>query len=149
MLHQLVKTTTTDKKRLGRGYGSGKGGHTSSRGQKGQKSRSGYKPARSGWEGGQMPLSRRLPKLKGFSRGFIKSTRKEVSLSLSDLNVFKDGDTVSPDALLKLGVIYNKTKKLHVKILANGELNRKLVIEQIKVSAAAKAIIEAKGGKVS
>jgi large subunit ribosomal protein L15 len=73
MLNTLEKLKTKSKKRVGRGYGSMKGGHTAGRGQKGQKSRSGYTQPRPGFEGGQMPLSRRLPKFRGFTRGYFQS----------------------------------------------------------------------------
>jgi len=148
MLNQLSKATTRGKKRVGRGYGSGKGGHTSGRGQKGQKSRSGYKAARRGFEGGQMPLSRRLPKLKGFSRGFATSGTKYFVISLDTLNKFKDGETINPEILSKAGIIKNTSQKQQIKLLANGKLERKLSLENIKVSAQAKVKIEANGGSV-
>jgi large subunit ribosomal protein L15 len=85
MLNEL-KRSTKNSKRKGRGYGSGKGGHTVGRGQKGQTSRSGYKKPRPGFEGGQMPLSRRIPKLRGFTRGYFKSKDSKIVINLLTLS---------------------------------------------------------------
>jgi len=149
MLNKLKKHTTDKSKRVGRGYGSSKGGHTAGRGQKGQKSRSGYKPARRGFEGGAMPLSRRLPKLKGFRRAYFKSRANKVELSLTDLNDFKSGDTVSLESLQKMNLIPAKTSAKEIKILGNGTLDKKLTVKDIAVTASAKKQIEDKGGSVS
>ena len=125
--------------RVGRGIGSGTG-KTSGRGHKGQKSRSGG-GVRPGFEGGQMPLSRRLPK-----RGFTNIWKKEiVEVPLEALNVFEDGTEVTAELLWEAGII-NKMKD-GVKILNNGELNKKLTV-CVPASAAAAAAIEACGGKV-
>ena len=127
------------RKRVGRGPGSGKG-KTAGRGHKGQKSRSGYS-RRYGFEGGQMPLVRRIPK-----RGFTNIFRVEFEIvNLRDLErVFADGDTVSPEVLAEKGLIRAASKR--VKILADGELKKKLTVQAHKFSAAAKAGIEAVGG---
>lgn len=86
MLHDLPKIINVKHgRRVGRGIGSKKGGHTAGRGTKGQKSRSGYSEPRSGFEGGQMPLSRRIPKLKGFKRGFLKDKFPTATIKLSRL----------------------------------------------------------------
>ncbi|MBR2783688.1 MAG: 50S ribosomal protein L15 [Firmicutes bacterium] len=125
--------------RVGRGIGSGTG-KTSGRGHKGQKSRSGG-GVRPGFEGGQMPLSRRMPK-----RGFTNIWKKEiVEVPLEALNVFEDGTEVTAEMLWEAGII-NKMKD-GVKILNNGELNKKLTV-CVPASAAAAAAIEACGGKV-
>ena len=125
--------------RVGRGIGSGTG-KTSGRGHKGQKSRSGG-GVRPGFEGGQMPLSRRIPK-----RGFTNIWKKEiVEVPLEALNVFEDGTEVTAELLWEAGII-NKMKD-GVKILNNGELSKKLTV-CVPATAAAAAAIEACGGKV-
>lgn len=95
MLDKLVKIKSKSTRRVGRGYGSGRGGHTVGRGQKGQKSRSGYTQPRPGFEGGQMPLSRRLPKFKGFRRAFFKDNNGSVTISTDMLN--RSSDVVISD----------------------------------------------------
>jgi len=149
MLNNLGKTKNTkSSKRVGRGYGSSKGGHTAGRGMKGQKSRSGYKAPRKGWEGGAMPLSRRLPKLRGFTRGYFNAQITEYKFNVSDLNIFKDGETIDPLKLVETGFITGRSKKFSIKILGNGELEKKLDLVDLKVSKAAQEKIEAKGGSV-
>ena len=126
------------KKRVGRGPGSGHG-KTSSRGEKGQKSRSGYS-SQVGFEGGQMPLHRRLPK-----RGFTNIFKKEYDvLNLSDLEQFEAGSTVDREALTKAGVVRKSARG--VKVLGNGEITRKLTVHADKFSKSAKEKIEAAGG---
>jgi len=126
-------------RRLGRGTGTGRG-KTSGRGQKGQKARAASKK-RPGFEGGQMPLQRRVPK-----RGFSPLTRTRYALvSLSDLVRFDEGTEVTPELLFENGFL-RKVSDL-VKILANGELNTKLVVKAHKFSKQASAKIEAAGGK--
>ncbi len=134
--------------RKGRGYGSGKGGHTVGRGTKGQKSRSGYSRPRPGFEGGQMPLSRRLPKLRGFTRGFIKSTITKFQLQLSEVAEAVEGNTVDAVTLLEAGLIRPVSKKITVKILFDKDIDKKLTVEGIQVSKTAKAAIEKAGGEV-
>ncbi len=129
------------RKRVGRGPGSGSG-KTSGRGQKGQKSRSGVSiPA---WfQGGQSPLYRRLPK-----RGFNNARYREefATINLSDLNrYFNDGDIVSPELLKERGII--KKQLCGVKVLGNGELEKKLTIKANRFSTAAVTKIESAGGK--
>jgi large subunit ribosomal protein L15 len=129
-----------DRKRVGRGDGSGKGTY-SGRGSKGQKSRAGYK-MRPGFEGGQLPLIKRLPRLRGFTNPF----KTEYSLvSLAQLASFEAGSEVTPERLVEAGVI--KSLKKPVKVLAGGELKIALTVKANKFSAAAKAKIEAAGGK--
>lgn len=128
------------KKRLGRGIGSGTG-KTSGKGNKGQNSRSGG-GVRPGYEGGQTPLFKRLPK-----RGFTNVNRKEYAVvNVSDLNCFKEGTVVTVDLLKKNGLV----KKVYdgVKVLGNGELKVKLTVKANKFSASAEQIIVAAGGKI-
>ena len=132
--------STKNKKRIGRGPGSGTG-KTAAKGHKGQKARSGggVKP---GFEGGQMPLQRRLPK-----RGFTSLNKKEyVLVNLRDLDQFEAGSVVDLEVLGQAGLIANL--KDGVKILADGELAKALTVHAHKFSKAAAAKIEAAGGKV-
>ncbi len=129
------------RKRVGRGDGSGYGTY-SGRGCKGQKSRSGYS-MRPGFEGGQLPLIKRLPK----KRGFVNIFRIEYSVvNTGTLNMFESGSEVDPETLVKAGVI--KSLRRPIKILADGDVNHPLVVKANKFSTAAKAKIEAAGGKV-
>lgn len=126
------------KKRVGRGPGSGHG-KTSSRGEKGQKSRSGYSRML-GFEGGQMPLHRRLPK-----RGFTNIFKKEfVVVNLTDLERFEAGSTVDEGTLRDAGLI--KGRFAGIKVLGTGEITRKLTVHAHKFSKTAKERIEAAGG---
>jgi len=129
------------RKRVGRGDGSGRGTY-SGRGCKGQKSRAGYK-MRPGFEGGQLPLIKRLPQ----KRGFVNIFRTEYSIvNIDKLGIFEPGSEVTPEKLVAAGVV--KSLRRPIKILAAGEINHPLVIRANKFSAAAKAKIEAAGGKV-
>ena len=124
--------------RRGRGHGSGNG-MTAGKGHKGQKARSGA--PRPGFEGGQLPLYRRLPK-----RGFTNINSKDiVTISVSCLNVFDDGAEVTVAALMEKGII--KNPKDGVKILGNGELTKKLDVKVNAYSASAAEKIQAAGGK--
>ncbi|HIV87675.1 MAG TPA: 50S ribosomal protein L15 [Candidatus Pygmaiobacter gallistercoris] len=140
MLHELKPAAGASKpaKRKGRGAASGNG-KTAGYGHKGQKARSGAKKA--GFEGGQMPLQRRLPK-RGFNNIFATVY---TTVKVSDLNRFEDGAVVDTAALLKAGLI----KKVNdgVKVLGNGELTRKLTVEAAAFTASAKEKIEKAGGK--
>lgn len=128
------------RKRVGRGTSSGFG-KTSGRGTKGQLARQGGK-TRLGFEGGQMPLFRRMPK-----RGFKNINRKEYAVvNLSDLNKFKDGSEVDLNSLQEAGLV--KKQLDGVKLLAKGELKVKLTVKVNKVSTAAKKAVEAAGGSV-
>lgn len=128
------------RKRVGRGDGSGHGTY-SGRGSKGQKSRAGYK-MRPGFEGGQLPLIKRLPRKRGFTNPF----RTEYSLvNLGKLGIFEPGSEVTPEKLVAAGVV--KSLRRPIKILAGGEMGHPLVIKANKFSAAAKAKIEAAGGR--
>lgn len=129
-----------DVKRVGRGPASGQG-KTAGKGHKGQKARSGYS-RRFGFEGGQMPLQRRLPK-RGFNNIFAKEI---VTVNVSDLEErFHEGDTVDAAALINAGLI--KKEKDGVKVLGNGDLTKKLDVKVNAYSKAAKEKIEAAGGK--
>ena len=124
--------------RVGRGHGSGNG-KTSGKGQKGQKSRSGGSP-RPGFEGGQMPLYRRIPK-----RGFKNYNHLDiVGINVSSLDAFNDGDEVTVESLIIKGIIKNPQDG--VKILGNGEISKKLNVKVSAFSEKAKEKIEAAGG---
>jgi large subunit ribosomal protein L15 len=128
------------KKRVGRGPGSGHG-KTAGRGEKGQKSRSGFSRTL-GFEGGQMPLHRRLPK-----RGFTNIFKKEYAvINLADLERFDNGATVDETALRQAGLV--KGQNDGIKVLGNGKLSKKLTVSATKFSATAKSAIEAAGGTV-
>ena len=129
-----------DRKRLGRGIGSGLG-KTGGRGHKGQKSRSGGMP-KIGFEGGQMPLQRRLPK-----RGFRSTTLGEsVEVRLYQLAIIQ-GDEITPEILREHKLVSQKAKK--IKLVLNGEIDRAIKVSGIRVTKGAKAAIEAAGGSVS
>ena len=129
------------KKRVGRGDGSGHGTY-SGRGCKGQKSRAGGNKMRPGFEGGQLPLIKRLPQKRGFTSVF----RTQYStVNIDQLGVFEAGSEVTPEKLVAAGIV--KSLQLPIKILGDGEISRPLVVKANKFSAAAKAKIEAAGGK--
>ena len=137
-LHELTpgEGSRFSRRRIGRGDSSGQG-KTSGRGQKGQKARG---KVRVGFEGGQMPLYRRIPK-----RGFTNINRKEYAVvNLDGLNRFDDGAEVTPESLKEAGLV---KKSSAVKVLGNGKLNKKLTVKASKFSATAVAAIEAAGGK--
>jgi large subunit ribosomal protein L15 len=130
----------TKPKRIGRGIGSGMG-KTSTKGHKGQWARSGG-GVRPGFEGGQMPLTRRLPK-----RGFTNIYKKEYTIvNVSDLETFENGATVNLQVLVDAGLV-KKVEAYGIKILGNGELTKKLTVEAKKFSKSAIDIIEKAGGK--
>ena len=129
------------RKRVGRGNGSGHGTY-SGRGCNGQKSRSGYRMPR-GFEGGQLPLIKRLPE----KRGFVNIFRTEYSpVNLSRLNIFESGSEVTPEKMVAAGVV--KSLRHPIKILGEGDITHPLVVKANKFSTAAKAKIEAAGGRV-
>ena len=140
-IHELSPASGSTKavKRIGRGTASGQG-KTAGKGQKGQKARSGGK-IRPGFEGGQMPLQRRIPK-RGFNNIFAKNI---VAINLSTLNrKFEDGATVDVEALVNAGVVKNSFDG--VKVLGNGKIEKKLTVKVNAFSESAKAAIEAAGG---
>lgn len=132
--------STKNRKRIGRGVGSG-WGKTSGRGSKGFKSRSGGN-VRPGFEGGQMPIHRRLPK-----RGFTNIFKKQIAvLNVKDLERFESGSTVDEIALVKSGLV--KGPRDGIKILGDGEISAALTIKDCNVSKRAQEKIEAAGGKI-
>jgi len=140
-LHELkpAKGSRRERKRVGRGPGSGTG-KTAGRGEKGQKSRSGYS-AKRGFEGGQMPLHRRLPK-----RGFTNLFRTEFrTVNVDRLNRFESGATVTPETLLEVGLLRKGVEA--VKILGNGELTVALTVQAHRFTRGAVEKIEKAGGK--
>ena len=140
-LHTLKPAAGSKKapKRVGRGTGSGLG-RNAGKGEKGQNARSGG-GVRPGFEGGQMPLYRRLPK-RGFTNIFAKEI---IAINVDKLNIFEDGTEVTPELLIERGVI-GKVKD-GVKILGNGELTKKLTVKANKFSKSAEEKITAAGGK--
>ena len=140
-LHELSPApgSTRDVKRIGRGHGSGNG-KTAGKGHKGQKARAG-RGIRAGFEGGQMPLHRRIPK-RGFNNIFATPY---TAINVAVLNRFEDGAVVNTEALLNAGII-NKAP-YGVKILGNGKIEKKLTVQVAAYSESAKAKIEAAGGK--
>ena len=140
-LHELspVAGSTQVGKRKGRGTGSGNG-KTGGRGHKGQKARSGGK-VRVGFEGGQMPLARRIPK-RGFNNIFAKPL--EI-INLNALNKFEDGEIVTAEALFAKGIL--SKCEYGVKVLGNGKVTKKVTVQAAAFSQAAKEAIEAAGGK--
>ena len=140
-LHELapIAGSTHVAKRKGRGTGTGNG-KTAGRGHKGQKARSGGK-VRVGFEGGQMPLARRIPK-RGFNNIFAKPL---TAVNVSELNAFEDGTVVTAALLEEKGII--RDCKYGLKVLSNGELTKKLTVQAAAFSGSAKAKIEEAGGK--
>ena len=141
-LHELrpAEGSTFARKRVGRGTGSGMG-KTSTMGHKGQKARSGSK--KNGFEGGQMPLARRLPK-----RGFTNIFAKEYTIiNVAELNRFEDGTVITAQMLKEAGVI-SKIEKDGLKVLGRGELTKLLDVKAAKFSETAQKAIEAAGGTV-
>ena len=141
-LHELRPSEGAFKtnKRVGRGVSSGHG-KTSGKGHKGQNARSGG-GVRPGFEGGQLPLFRRLPK-RGFSNAMFKV--ECATINVSDLEKFEDGAVVTPELLKEMGIL--KKQLAGVKILGNGELTKKLTVKANKFSKSAVEKIESKGGK--
>ena len=141
-LHELSPApgSTSERKRIGRGPASGQG-KTAGRGHKGQKARAG-RGMRAGFEGGQMPLQRRIPK-----RGFVNIFAKEIAIvNLSAIDEkFEDGAVVDVEALIAAGLV--KKALDGVKVLGNGEISKKLTVKANAFSESAKAKIEAAGGK--
>jgi large subunit ribosomal protein L15 len=139
-LHQLQRVSNRPKARKRRGRGPGSGlGKTAGRGQKGQKSRSGYR-SKPGFEGGQMPLKRRLPKI-----GFTSPNPVNYSIvNLEKLDLFPEGTEITPELLHQHRII--RTLKLGVKILGRGSIDKKLTVQAHRFSHSARAAIEGAGG---
>jgi large subunit ribosomal protein L15 len=142
-LHNLkpARGSVRNRKRIGRGAGSGTG-KTAGRGEKGQKSRSGYS-RKVGFEGGQMPLHRRVPK-RGFTNALFRKEFAEVNLGR--LEVFEEGTIVTPEVLVKQGIV--KQVRDGIKILGKGDLTKSLTVHAHRFSARAKERITGLGGKV-
>ena len=141
-MHNLAPAPGAKKsgKRLGRGIGSGTG-KTSGKGHKGQNARSGG-GVRPGFEGGQMPLIRRIPK-----RGFTNIFKKEYSIvNVKELDIFKDGTVVTAELLLEVGIL-SKIENYGLKVLGDGTLTKKLTVQAKKFTKSAAEIIESAGGK--
>lgn len=144
-IHELPAITQRAKKRVGRGYGSGKGGHTVGRGQKGQKTRGKIYPLFEGTKT-KKSLIQRLPLLRG--KGRLKpSYNKPVAISLGKLNVFPDGAVVDIGALIKAGLLEEGKGKPRAKIIGGGKLTKKLTVE-IAATRGAMEIIKTSGGTV-
>lgn len=152
-LHSLspAEGATKNRKRIGRGPGSGTGGHRAGKGQKGQKSRSGHHYMPAGFEGGQMPLYMRISKLRGSNKKmsmpmgpFRTST---LPVNVGQLAVFEAGTDVTPELLKQAGIL--RHLKHPVKILGNGELSVKLNLTVHQISAGAREKVEAAGGTVT
>ena len=141
-LHELSPAfgSTKEAKRIGRGHGSGNG-KTAGKGHKGQKARAGH-GQQPGFEGGQMPLQRRVPK-RGFNNIFAK---EYAIINVSALEVFDDGATVDTAALVEKGIV--KSADLPVKVLGNGKLTKKLTVTAAAFSASASEKIQNAGGTV-
>lgn len=142
LLNKLTSVTKSSSKRVGRGYGSGKGGHNSGKGQKGQNSRRGGGVA-IWFEGGQLPLIKRMPMQRGKSR--LKVVKPTAELNLTEINNLK-ADTITLDTLKLEKIIDPRFKK--AKIIATGKITRKVTVEGISVTKGAQAAIEKAGGKV-
>ncbi|MBN1162278.1 50S ribosomal protein L15 [Patescibacteria group bacterium] len=137
----LTKKLHGKKKRIGRGYGSCKGGHTVGRGAKGQKARS---KVPSGFEGGQIPLYKKIPQIGGFSN----PTRKRIAaVTVDRLNAFDAGSEVTPDLLVEKGIL-KKLPKHGVKLLAKGKLEKKISLKGFSYSKGAEKLIKDSGSKV-
>ena len=138
-LHKLPKITTKEKRRIGRGYGSGRG-KTSGRGTKGQKARGKVKL---GFEGGQLPFIRRLP----YKKGFKHLGKKPLIFNVAHFNFMADGQEITLENLVSLGLVPENWKH-GVKILGDGQLTKKIIIKGIPCSKGANIKIKAAGGEI-
>lgn len=150
-LHELKSIKNNKKKkRVGRGFGSGKGGHTVGKGMKGQKSRSGFKQLRA-WI--RETKIKSFPKLRGIGKRNEKGSRKnmlrkKVVVNVEELKQFKNGQKIDRDLLIQKGLVNAKSKKVRIKILGKGEIDKTFTIEGVQTSKSAKEKIEKAGGKV-
>lgn len=144
-LDQLPRVVQKGKKRVGRGYGSGKGGHTVGRGQKGQKSRSKIHPLFEGTKN-KKSLFQRLPLLRGKGR-FKPSGKKQLTINVKDLNILPEGTTVDLESLVKAGIVGPEARGLGIKVLGNGDLEKKLIVK-VSVTRGAIEKIKAAGGEI-
>lgn len=146
---ELSPKSVKGKVRVGRGIGSSRGGHTVGRGQKGQKSRSGYNSPRPGFEGGRMPLSRRIPKLRGFKRSFFDARIARVIITLDQIQKnFNDGEIVNYASIQEKKIGEKISKNVKFKILNKGEILKKVIIDGIAISESAKEKVLKLGGEV-
>jgi large subunit ribosomal protein L15 len=141
---EKLNSMTRGKKRVGRGIGCGKGGHTSGRGHKGQKARKGNKKPWLGFEGGQVPLYKRLPRMNGFK---VKGKVKSLAISLALFNYFENGSEVTPEMLLQKKLI-SYLPKSGIKVVSNGELDKKVILKGFAFSASALARVEKAGATI-
>jgi large subunit ribosomal protein L15 len=146
-LHNLekIKGIRRKKKIIGRGIGSGKGGHTVGRGQKGQNSREGHKHSQ-GFEGGQTPLYKKLPQIGGFRNPMARIV---VTVDISRLNFFKEGAEITPKVLVEKNIIKEIGRHTYVKILGSSNLKKKLVLKGFLCSERAKEEIQKSGSTLS
>lgn len=142
-LHQRpkLKGSKTKKKRLGRGIGSGKGGHTVGRGSKGQKARS---KVPYGFEGGQVPLYKKIPKVGGFKS---QKKYKVTEVTLDKLSILREGTKVNPQLLVEKGV-FKRLPRGRIKVILKGNFKEKITLEGFEVSDGVKELVEKLGGKV-
>jgi large subunit ribosomal protein L15 len=145
ILEKLIKLKGIERKnkRLGRGFGSGKGGHTIGRGTKGQKSRKSSN-VKLGFEGGQVPLYKRLPRIDGFRN---PNTKEVIIICLNDLEVFDDGKKITPGSLVEKRMVKSISKG-GVKILSKGKLSKKLKLSGFKYSKKAQEKLEKSGSVI-
>ncbi len=137
------KNRKNKDKRLGRGYGSGVGGHTVGRGQKGQKSRSGHK-SMALFEGGNLPFYKKTPKYRGFNK---PNQVKYQAVNLFDIEkFFKDGDEITSESLTTKGLV--RKRSTNVKVLGYGNLTKKVTIKGLKISEKARDLVLKSGGKI-
>ncbi len=142
LLNQLITITDRKKKRLGRGYGSGKGGHTTNRGQKGQKTRSNNN-VHVWFEGGGLPLTKRLPMLRG--KGKFKQMSNVAQITFDEINRF-DFDVISLKTLKANRIIEGSFQQ--AKVIKRGQLKKKITVKGLQVSAGAAQEIKTKGGSI-
>lgn len=138
------KGTKRGAKRVGRGIGSGKGGHTTGKGNKGQKARKGNRKPWPGFEGGQVPLYKRFPQLGGFRN---HKTKHIAGVPLYRFNSFENGSVVTPKSLMSIGIL-KKMPRNNVKILGNGSLERKVTFKGFLYTQSAKDKIQKAGSKL-
>lgn len=150
IIKQKSLKTKTKKRRVGRGYGSGKGGHTSGRGMKGQRSRSGFKRQKAWLREANINS---LPKLRGIGKRsnrkrYEKAKLNSFVLNVSDLDKLRDGEVVTQSFLKSRGLIKSRSKKVDIKILGEGNISKKITVKGIKTSEMAQEKIEKAGGTV-
>lgn len=152
MINLPSPKTTKKSKRVGRGHGSGVGGHTTGRGTKGQKSRAGAKLPRKGFEGGQMPLARRIPKLRGVtsgrSRGYFLAKQNIYEVKLSQVEQIEAAE-INPVSIAESRIVKVTGHNAKFKILFDKPISKKIVVKGVSLSASAKAEIEKNGGSVN